>query len=383
MGREPCQTHINNPMSAFRIPLLPPDIEPAVLTAYAHQIQVNATNPNQQLAGFHAALKPLFPNHSLLAVTSGTAALHLGLRLLGVGPGDYVLCPTFTFAATVNAILYQHAIPVFIDSELVSWNMAPDLLEQAIEKIRQEGKKVAALVVVHAYGVPANMEAIMAIAQSSRIPLLEDAAPALGTYYDNQMVGTFGRLGVFSFNYNKVITTAGGGLLVGREEALIREADYLANQARAQAPNYLHETAGYNYRISGLAAQLGTIQLGLLEEKLRRKKEIFSLYRQELEGFKGITFQDLPAIMKPNYWLSSLLMVDEASKLEAYRQLHARGIECRMLWRPLHLQPAYRHCPAFLNGQSEALFSRGLSLPSACPLREEEQAAVIEALKNV
>lgn len=383
MGRKSCQTFINNHMSAFRIPLLPPDIEPAVLTAFGHQVQENASRPDQQLAGFHTALKPLFPDHSLLAVTSGTAALHLGLRLLGVGPGDYVLCPTFTFAATVNAILYQQAVPVFVDSEAVSWNMSPELLQQAIKELQQEGKKVAAIVVVHAYGTPASMEAIMAIADTSQIPLLEDAAPALGSFYGENMAGTFGRLGVFSFNYNKVITTAGGGLLLSREEALIREADYLANQARAQAPYYLHETAGYNYQMSGLAAQLGILQLGLLEEKLRRKKEIFDHYRQELEGYKGITFQELPPIMKPNYWLTSLLMKDEADKLEAYRQLHAAGIECRMLWRPLHLQPAYCHYPAFLNGQSEALFSLGLSLPSASFLSKEEQAAVIEALKKV
>lgn len=370
-------------MPAFRIRLLPPDIEPAVLSSFGRELHAGATAPDRQLAGFHAALKPLFPDHSLLAVSSGTAALHLGLRLLGVGEGDYVLCPTFTFAATVNAILYQHARPVFVDSEAESWNMSPELLQQAIEDLQRQGKKVAAIIVVHAYGTPASMDAITEIAGACHIPLLEDAAPALGTFYGEQMAGTFGKFGAYSFNYNKIITTAGGGLLLSRKEELIRQADYLANQARAQAPYYLHETWGYNYRMSGLAAQLGTAQLGLLQEKLRRKKEIFNMYRQQLEGYAGIRFQELPAIMRPNYWLSSFLMKDEASKLEAYRQLQAAGIECRMLWRPLHLQPAYRDFPAYLNGISEMLFSKGLSLPSACSLSEDEQAEVIARLKKI
>lgn len=370
-------------MPAFRIPLLPPDIEPAVLSSFTRELHADAASPDRQQAGFHKALKPLFPDHALLALSSGTAALHLGLRLLGVGEGDYVLCPTFTFAATVNAILYQHASPVFIDSEELSWNMSPELLQQAITSLRRQDKKIAAIIVVHAYGTPASMDAITEIAGEYKIPILEDAAPALGAFYGERMAGTIGELGAYSFNYNKVITTAGGGLLVSREEELIRQADYLANQARAQAPYYFHETWGYNYRMSGMAAQLGTIQLGLLQEKLHRKKEIFSIYRHQLEGCAGIRFQELPAMMKPNYWLSSFLMKDEAGKLEAYRQLQAAAIECRMLWRPLHLQPAYRDFPAYLNGVSEMLFSKGLSLPSACSLSEDEQAEVIARLKKI
>lgn len=368
---------------AQRIRLLPPDIEPAVLAAFSQELASAATAPERQLADFHSALAPYFPQHSLLGLSSGTAALHLGLRLLGVQRGDYVLCPTFTFAATVNAILYQEAVPVFVDSETMSWNMDPLLLEKALEDIQRQGKKPAAIMVVHAYGTPAKINEIQALASHYQIPLLEDAAPALGAYYHGQMVGTFGVLGAFSFNYNKIITTAGGGLLLSKDEEIIRQAGYLGNQARAQAPFYLHETFGYNYRMSGLAAQLGKAQLGLLSEKLAIKKRIFSTYKQELEGEKGIEIQSLPAGMRPNYWLSSFLLKEEKDKLRAYEHLHAAGIECRMLWHPLHLQPAYRHFPAYLNGMAEMLFQRGLSLPSACSLTQEEQQEVIDQLKSL
>lgn len=370
-------------MTDFRIKLLPPDIAPAVLNSFAHALAATATAPDQQLAAFHGSFNPYFPEHSLLGLSSGTAALHLALRLLGIGQDDYVICPSFTFSATVNAILYQQATPVFIDSEAQSWNMDPLLLEEALEDMGKKGRKPGAIIVVHAYGTPAKIAEIQALASHYQIPLIEDAAPALGAAYQGQMLGTFGLLGAFSFNYNKIITTAGGGLLLSKEETLIRQADYLANQARTEAPFYLHETWGYNYKMSGLAAQLGKVQAGLLEEKIASKKEIFNTYRQGLEGTAGIEFQDLAAEMSPNYWLSSFLMKSEKDKLKAYKHLHAAGIEGRMLWRPLHLQPAYGHFPGYLNGVAKMLFQRGLSLPSACSLSQEEQTTVIDRLKSL
>ena len=251
----------------------------------------------------------------------------------------------------------------------------------AITEGIRNGKKPAAVLLVHSYGTPAKVEHIVNIADAFNIPLLEDAAPAFGARYQDQMVGTFGNFGAFSFNYNKIITTAGGGMLISKEEELIRQANHLANQARQHAPYYFHDEVGYNYRMSGLAASLGLVQLPFFHQKLARKKQLFLTYKNELDGFSGISFQDLPGEIKPNYWLTSFLMQSKEAKERAYQSLNAAGIECRMLWNPMHLQPAFRQYPGFLNGVSERLFDRGLSLPSAVSLTESEQEEVICQLK--
>lgn len=365
-----------------RIPLLAPDIPAEVWQKRTSSPETLFSNPDSSLEAFHKAAAPFFPERQVLGVNSATSGLHLALRLCGVKPQDYVLCPTFTFAATVNAILYQQARPVFIDSESESWNMDPMLLEQALSDLKQKRKKAAAIVLVHAYGTPARIQEIKDLASTYKVPLVEDAAPALGSLCNGKMVGTFGRFGIFSFNYNKIATTAGGGLLVSENMADMEEAKLLANQARVQAPFYLHETYGYNYRMNGLAAELGSLQLPLLEQKLLRKKEIFTIYKEALDGMAGIQFPQAGDGVQPNYWLSSCLLPDEEAKLSLYRQLNAAGIESRMLWRPMHLQPAYRQFAVYENGVAEGLFNKGISLPSSHSLKEEQQAEVVGLIKR-
>ncbi len=367
----------------YRIKLLPPDIDSAVQKDFVRDLSATNMEPDGAINAFHTAAGKFFPDHTVLGVSSGTAALHLALQVSGVKENDDVLCPGFTFAATVNAILYLKAQPVFIDSEKDTWNMDPALLEAAILEGIKKGRKPAAVLLVHSYGTPAKVEAIQEIAERYKIPLVEDAAPAFGAYYNGKMAGTFGDCGAFSFNYNKIITTAGGGLLISKNEELIQRANYLANQARAQAPFYLHHSMGYNYRISGLAATLGTVQLPRLQQKLLRKKQIHSKYREELDGYRGIKFQDLPEAVQPNYWLTSFLLEGEYAKEKVFQGLRNAGIECRMLWNPMHLQPAFRHFSSFLNGVSEGLFKAGISLPCSVSLKDHEQEEVISCLKSV
>lgn len=365
----------------YKIKLLPPDFCPEVQKLFNREVVSTCSDPEIALQKFQASLKKYLPQHSLLGLNSGTAALHLGLQLLGVKRGDQVLCPTFTFAATVNAILYLQANPVFIDSEEQSWNMDPALLELAITEGLKKGKRPAAILLVHSYGTPAQIDAILKVSQTYKIPILEDAAPAFGAYFQGQMVGTFGEFGAFSFNYNKILTTAGGGLLIGRDEASISQANHLANQARKQAPFYLHDTMGYNYRMSGLAASLGFVQLSFLSQKLDRKKQLFTIYKRELQECAGIRFQDFPKETEPNYWLTSFLLNSKEAKEKAFNTLQSAGIECRMLWNPMHLQPAFRKYTSFLSGVAEDLFNRGLSLPSAVSLTDSEQEEVINQVK--
>lgn len=361
---------------SVRIPLLPPDISEAVLQKFNSRLSAHATVPAASLSAFQKEMKTFFPAYAVLGLNSGTAALHLGLQVLGVKAGDFVLCPTFTFAATVNAILYLDAIPILIDSEMQTWNMDPGLLEQALKELDARGRKPTAILLVHAYGTPAQIRDIRALASAFQVPLLEDAAAALGSYYDGQMAGSFGEMGAFSFNYNKIITTAGGGMLISKSEGWIKQADFLANQAREEAPYYLHSTTGFNYRMSGLAAELGFAQLPFFQEKLLRKKAIYNCYKNQLENHGGITFQELPGHITPNHWLTSFLLANETGKEKVYRALQSAGIECRMLWRPMHLQPAYRNFPQHLNGVAEELFQRGLSLPSGISLTEREQTEI-------
>lgn len=366
----------------YRIPLLPPDIPEKVQESLRTELASADLSPQASQARFHQAVQPFFPGHAVLGLSSCTAALHLGLRLLGVKPGEPVLCPTFTFAATVNAILYQQGVPVFIDSEEESWNMDPELVGQALADYRRREKRVAAIVVVHAYGTPAKMEALQELARTYRVPLLEDAAAAFGARYKGAMAGTLGDAGAYSFNYNKLITTAGGGLLISKDSSLIQQADFLANQARAQAPFYHHEELGYNYRMNGLAAQLGAVQLAHFPEKLERKKAIFQVYGNLLEGLGGLSFQELPEDICPNYWLTSFLLPQESLKEKVFKFLQQQGIECRMLWRPMHYQPAYKEFEVYNKGCAERLFRQGLSLPSSVALSEGQQQEVVDQLRR-
>ena len=316
-------------------------------------------------------------------LSTGTAALHLALILLNVRPGDEVICSTFTFVASANPILYCEATPVFIDSERSSWNMDPNLLREAIkDRIRITRKKPKVILVVHLYGMPADMQSIMSVADEFEIPVLEDAAEALGSTYDGQHCGTFGKIGVYSFNGNKIITTSGGGALISGDESLCRKATFLATQARDEAPHYQHSQIGYNYRMSNISAGIGLGQMEVLDERIAKRRENNNFYRSAFVNVEGVTFLTEPSeCFRSNYWLTTILLNPEETggvTKEALRlQLKGDGIESRPLWKPMHLQPLFDSYPCYCNGTSELLFDKGLCLPSGSTLTECQLESIV------
>lgn len=315
------------------------------------------------------------------ALSSGTAAIHLALILLGVGNGDEVLCQSFTFSASANPILYQGAIPVFVDSEYETWNMCPDQLELAIKDRILKGKKPKAVIVVHLYGMPAKMDEIMKICANYEIPIIEDAAEALGSKYRGQNAGTFGEFGILSFNGNKIITTSGGGALLSNSKDNIAKSRFLATQARDEAPHYQHSNIGYNYRISNICAGIGRGQMEVLMERVNQRRANFEFYKLNFEGNEGITFQPEMEISYSNRWLSSMLInpskTNGVTREEVRLALEKQNIESRPLWKPMHLQPIFRDFPAYLNGISETLFNNGICLPSGSNLSLDEKQKVM------
>lgn len=311
-----------------------------------------------------------------VVLSSGTAAIHLALIILGVQEGDEVLVSTFTFSASVNPIVYQKAIPVFIDSEVDTWNVDPDLLKRAIQDRMKLGKKPKALIIVHLYGMPAKIKEILEIAQKYDIPVIEDAAEALGSQYKNQKLGSYGDFGIFSFNGNKIITTSGGGALLSDNEQYIKKARFLATQARDEAPHYQHSEIGYNYRMSNVLAGIGRGQLEVIENRVNKRREINQFYRNLFDGIKGITFLSEPnKDFFSNFWLTTILVDSEKAGFINYDLMNAMAkdnIECRPLWKPMHLQPIFEKYPAYISGISEKLFTRGLCLPSGSNMTEDE-----------
>ncbi len=322
------------------------------------------------------------PRH-VVALSSGTAALHLGLILLGAGRGDEVICQSFTFSASANPISYVGATPVFVDSEPDTWNMDPELLEQAIlDRIRITGKKPKAIIPVHLYGMPAKMDQIQEIAARYDIPVLEDAAEALGAEYQGQKCGTFGEMACLSFNGNKMITTSGGGALVCRTREEAEMALFYATQARDQAPHYQHSKIGYNYRMSNICAGIGRGQMTVLQEHVDRRREIHSFYRERLSGMPGISLLTNPGgEYHSNHWLTCVQVdpvVAGYTREELRLAMEAANIETRPLWKPMHLQPVFAGAPFYGNGVSEALFDKGLCLPSGPVLSEGDLERVVE-----
>jgi dTDP-4-amino-4,6-dideoxygalactose transaminase len=399
------------------------------------------------------------------ALSSGTAAIHLALIMLGVGPGDYVIVQSFTFSATVNPIVYCGATPVLIDSEPGSWNMSPELLEKAIKEciegdkgqkaqgsglraqsksqkevgsepraqveersdeiplqreLRAQGsgeeeksserrgrtsplppskgefiqsdtstpytihRKPKAIIPVHLYGMPANMSRIMAIAEKYGIPVIEDAAEALGSKYNDKMAGSFGKMGILSFNGNKIITTSGGGALVSDDEDLIKQARFLATQARDKAQHYQHSQIGYNYRMSNIVAGIGRGQMEVISARVRARRENYEFYKSNLAGIKGVSFIEEPG---PEYfsnrWLTTILIGPDitGTDRETIRlELEKENIETRPLWKPMHLQPVFQGYPAYINGVSEGLFNNGLCLPSGSNMTDEDRERVLGSL---
>jgi len=322
------------------------------------------------------------------ALSSGTAALHLGLVLLGVQPGDEVICQSMTFSASANPIAYMNANPVFVDSEADTWNMSPALLEAAIKDRMSQGRKPKAIIPVHLYGMPAKMNEINAIADRYGIPVLEDAAEALGSSINGHMCGTMGAISALSFNGNKIITTSGGGALVSKNADIVKECRFLSTQARDEAPHYQHSKIGYNYRISNLCAGVGRGQMEVLAERIKQRRDNYNRYYQHLNGRKGIHFVNEPDGYFSNRWLSTVLInPDEAgfSREDMRLALEQDNIESRPLWKPMHLQPVFEKNPFYGDGTSERLFRDGLCLPSGSNLTDadfERIFAVIDTLIN-
>ncbi len=375
-------------MSLDRIYLSPPHLGRHELNYLHKAVEDNWVAPvGPNLDGFEADICAAVGVPYCVALSSGTAALHLGLLLLGVGPGDEVLCPSFTFVATANAILYCGATPVFVDSEADTWNICPKRLREAIVDRIGQGKKPKALLLVHLYGMPARLPEILALAAEFDIPILEDAAEALGSSWQHQPLGSFGRVGVFSFNGNKILTTSGGGALVTYDRELAARARFLATQAKDPAPHYQHSQVGYNYRLSNLLAGIGRGQMELLPDRVKRRREIFGWYREHLAGLPGSALapNPEPAGSLSNRWLTTILLDPEATAAtpESVRQhLETRQIESRPLWKPMHLQPLFAAAPMYGGAVCAGLFARGLCLPSGTAMSDDELRRVAKALRE-
>ena len=337
--------------------------------------------------GFEKQLQDYLGIGHAAALTSGTSALHLALIQAGVESGDYVLCSSFTFSASANPIVYQGAIPVFIDSEKTSWNMDPDLARKAILKLHSQGKKPKALVLVHLYGMPAPMEPFLEICREFQMVLIEDAAEALGSTWKGKAMGTFGDFGVLSFNGNKIITTSGGGALVSDNADAIQKARFLSTQARDPAPHYQHSQIGYNYRMSNVLAGIGRGQMEVLPERIQKRRENHSYYQQELGPLSGISFLPEPEGAFSNRWLTCILVDDEKSggisREDIRIHLEKDNIESRPLWKPMHMQPIFSDYPFFSSGIAEYLFETGLCLPSGSNLTIADLQRVSGRIKEL
>lgn len=323
-------------------------------------------------------------NVHVAALSSGTAALHLALILLGVRAGDEVICQSMTFSASANPIVYQGATPVFVDSEEDTWNMSPEFLEQAIKDRILKGNKPKAVILVHLYGMPAKIDEIVEICQRYQVPLIEDAAEALGSTYKGRALGTFGELSILSFNGNKIITTSGGGALVSKNEEFIRKARFLATQARDAAPHYQHSHIGYNYRMSNVSAGIGRGQMEVLSLRVQKRRSIFDAYKESLKEIEAIKFPNEPGSeYYSNRWLTAVLVDGDVTNDEIRISLEKENIESRPLWKPMHLQPVFAGTPFYGDGTSERLFNKGLCLPSGSNLSDEELFTIIQAVKHV
>ena len=323
---------------------------------------------------------------NVVALSAGTAAIHLALVALGVGAGDEVICQSFTFAASANPIKYQGADPVFVDSEPDTWNMSPDALEEAIvDRKKQTGHYPKAIIPVYLYGMPAKMDEIRAIADKYGIPIVEDSAEALGSEYKGKKCGTLGNYGCLSFNGNKIITTSGGGALVCHSKEEADRVKFYATQAREQRPYYYHETIGYNYRLSNVSAGIGCGQMDVLQPHVELRRAIHKFYTKELAEIDGLSVQQNPsADFNSNFWLSTVVIDPKTGKdPESLRQFMLdAGVETRRLWRPMHMQPVFANAPYYGGTTCETLFDRGLCLPSGSGLKEEELRYVADKIKE-
>ena len=339
------------------------------------------------IEGFEQAISEYCGVEHVVALSSATAAIHLALILMGVESGDEVIVSSFTFSGSVNPIIYQGGIPIMIDSEIDTWNIDPALLEEAIKDRIRRGKKPKAVIVVHLYGMPAQIEALQAICQQYGIPMVEDAAEALGASYGGQKLGTFGDVGIYSFNGNKIITTSGGGALVSNNEAWVKKAKFLATQARDDAPHYEHSEIGFNYRLSNVLAGIGRGQMQVLDERVEKRRENNQFYRRLLEGKQGITFLTAPDhSYDANYWLTTILINPDMAGVSRDEVMHAlaeSNIESRPLWKPMHLQPAFSKYPCYGKGVSDELFEKGLCLPSGTNMSTDDYQRISDVFERI
>ena len=314
------------------------------------------------------------------AMTSGTGAIHLALKAAGVGEGDIVFCPTLTFSATANPIIYQNATPVFIDSDYETWNMDPKALEAAFEKY---GDKVKAVLVVHLYGLSADMDKIMEICNKYDVSVIEDAAESLGAYYKGRHTGTLGKFGVFSFNGNKIITTSGGGMLVSDDEEKIKKVRFWSTQSRDAARHYQHSELGFNYRMSNVVAGIGRGQLKVLDQRVAKKKCIFEFYKRELGGLNDVDFMPINDWNEPNYWLSVMTLNGSVRPLDVMEALEKENIESRPVWKPMHMQPFFADYDYIGGDVSKKLFENGVCLPSDTKMTDGDLERICEIIKGL
>ncbi|MBD0822779.1 DegT/DnrJ/EryC1/StrS family aminotransferase [Aestuariibaculum marinum] len=349
-----------------------------------HAFETNWIAPmGDNIEGFESDLENFLGNDSkVVALNSGTSAIHLALQLLGVSKGDEVLCQNFTFIASVNPVLYQGATPVFVDSESETWNMSPELLEQAILNRIENFKKPKAIIAVHLYGSPYKVDEINAIGRKYNIPVVEDAAEALGSCYKNKPCGNLSDIGVFSFNGNKIVTTSAGGALVVKNEKLKEQAVHLANQSKDLAEHYEHSKIGYNYKMSNVLAGIGRGQMKVLENRVEARRGNYSFYKSELSELIGITFLDEDYDSNSNRWLTCILTESFEMRERIRLNLEKENIESRPFWKPMHLQPVFKGCLSFVNGVSENLFNKGLCLPSGSNLSKEDLKKVVNVIKK-
>ena len=315
---------------------------------------------------------------SAAALSSGTAAIHLALKAAGVEKDDIVFCPTLTFSATANPIIYQNATPVFIDSDYKTWNMCPKRLKEAFEKY----PNVKAVIVVHLYGLSADMDEIKVLCEKHDVALIEDAAESLGTYYKGQHTGTFGDYGIFSFNGNKIITSSGGGMLVSDNEERVQKTRFWATQSRDQARHYQHSELGYNYRMSNISAGIGRGQLKVLDERVEKKKYIFNYYKRELGALDGITFMPENEWDNPNFWLSCMILEGDVLPIDIMDALEKENIESRPVWKPMHLQPFFEKYDVVGGKVAEHLFEKGICLPSDTKMNDKGLSRTVSIIKQ-
>ncbi|MEO6346342.1 MAG: DegT/DnrJ/EryC1/StrS family aminotransferase [Aquaticitalea sp.] len=335
------------------------------------------------VTGFETDLQSYFGDDSLVAaLSSGTAAIHLGLILLGVGKDDEVLCQSKTFSASANPIVYLGAKPIFIDSEEDTWNLCPEQLELAIKDRIKKGKKPKAIIAVHLYGMPYKVDEIHRVAATYEIPILEDSAEALGSHYKGKKCGTFGNISVLSFNGNKIITTSGGGALVNKDEKIKQKAVFLATQSRDNAVEYLHSHIGYNYRMSNILAGIGRGQMQVLDERVKARRNNYEFYYKNLNQIRELSFLSEPKDYFSNRWLSCILTESERMREDIRLALEKENIESRPFWKPMHQQPVFKECPRYLNGISDELFKKGLCLPSGSNLTDNERNKVLTTINR-